>query len=811
MKGFNSMSDKEIVLQKVWKLFDILRSDLNTEEYSVVLLFIYLRSENLLSQNLLSEHNKKDVLSQILLSAGNDVIKKVFDVFTPSVEKLSEGSLDNVIDLLFSIDYELINKNLAFVFDETLNRIALSQGRSGGERIQPKQLTEFVNKYISSTKGLRIFNPFAGVASFIKDVNDSNFVVAQELNQESWAVGQLRLIAHKTATDFRCEDSLTNWPINKKFDLIVANPPFGLRLNEFYREQYPSLRTVEEFLIKAGLDSLSSSGRIIAVLSQGILFRGGSEQRLREQLIEEDLIDTIISFPGGILHNTDIPFIVLVLNNTKEMPGKIKLIEANDFISKPSPGENIIEVEKLFMVSQQIENTDSVRIITNDAVRANGFNLNIPRYFQEEIEGVKLKKIITYFRGSSRDIPDIRKKLRIRDLRDDKLDFKLNTTNLEEIELIRPDLRIIDESCLLLAMRWEAIKPTYFEYSGEPIFSNPDIQSFKINEQLVDMAYLINELHSDYVVKQLSSYRQGSAIPMIRRDDLLEIIIKLPSIEEQRAKVTGVNQAFIQSREAEINLQRELLGLKEETFNEFASIKHTFRQYLSALKSNIIGTRKFISKKSGAKISLQDVYSKNLNQSLDEHLLSMEKTIFDLSRLLEQDKSESGAVGTYKLLELVKTAHKRFQNDTFAFEELKLDENSFFNSGIKDPCLDINEDHFLSLFSNIVSNAIDHGFKETKGNIIRTELSYNSINKSCVIELSNNGIPMPENFTLQRLIIRGEKTTDSKGTGIGGADIKKIVSLYKGTFELVNDNKSLFPVIYKISLPISIKNIEDEL
>lgn len=811
MKDFNSMSDKEIVLQKVWKLFDILRSDLNTEEYSVVLLFIYLRSENLLSQNLLSEQNKKDVLSQILLSAGNDAIKKVFDVFSPSVKRLSEESLNDVIDLLFSIDYELLNKNLAFVFDETLNRIALSQGRSGGEYIQPKQLTEFVNKYISSTKGLKIFNPFAGVASFIKDIKDSNFVVAQELNQKSWAVGQLRLIAHKTSTDFRCEDSITNWPINEEFDLIVSNPPFGMRLNGFYREQYPSLRTVEEFLIKVGLDSLSSSGRIIAVLSQGILFRGGSEQRLREQLIEEDLIDTIISFPGGILHNTGIPFVVIVLSKIKETPGKIRLIEANDCILKSSSGENIIEVEKLFIVSQQIENTDSVRIITNDAVRANGFNLNIPRYFQEEIEGVKLKKIITYFRGSSRDIPDNGKKLRIRDLRDDKLDFKLNTSNLEEIELIRPDLRIIDESCLLLAMRWEAIKPTYFEYSGEPIFSNPDIQSFKINEQLVDMAYLINELHSDYVVKQLFSYRQGSAIPMIRRDDLLEIIIKLPSIEEQRAKVTGVNQAFIQSREAEINLQRELLGLKEETFNEFASIKHTFRQYLSALKSNIIGTRKFISKKSGAKISLQDVYSKNLNQSLDEHLLSMEKTIFDLSRLLEQDKSESGAVGTYKLLELVKTAHKRFQNDTFVFEELKLDENSFSNSRIKDPCLDINEDHFLSLFSNIVSNAIDHGFKGTKGNIIRTELSYNSINKSCVIELSNNGIPIPENFTLQRLIIRGEKTTDSKGTGIGGADIKKIVSLYKGTFELVNDNKSPFPVIYKISLPISIKNIEDEL
>ena len=161
-------------------------------------------------------------------------------------------------------------------------------------------------------------------------------------------------------------------------------------------------------------------------------------------------------------------------------------------------------------------------------------------------------------------------------------------------------------------------------------------------------------------------------------------------------------------------------------------------------------------------------------------------------------------------MELVKNAHQRFQNNTFDFEEPKVDDNSFNISGIKVPYLDIDEEDFLSLFSNIVSNAIDHGFKRTKGNKIRTELSYNSINKSCVLEISNNGIPLPENFTFQRLITRGEKTTDSKGTGIGGADIKRLVTAYKGTFELINDSKSLFPVVYKISLPISKKNIDDE-
>ena len=155
MKDFNSMSDKEIVLQKVWMLFDVLRSDVNTEDYSVVLLFIYLRSENLITQDLLNEREPKHVFIQLLQNAESESIQKVFDVFSPSLDKLSERSLNNIIDLLSSIDSEWLKENLVFVFDETLERISLSQGRRGGEFIQPKQLTEFVNAYVGSTKGLK--------------------------------------------------------------------------------------------------------------------------------------------------------------------------------------------------------------------------------------------------------------------------------------------------------------------------------------------------------------------------------------------------------------------------------------------------------------------------------------------------------------------------------------------------------------------------------------------------------------------------------------------------------------------------------
>jgi type I restriction enzyme M protein len=212
-------------------------------------------------------------------------------------------------------------------------------------------------------------------------------------------------------------------------------------------------------------------------------------------------------------------------------------------------------------------------------------------------------------------------------------------------------------------------------------------------------------------------------------------------------------------------------------------------------------------------ISLDDIYSTKLNQTFSDHLMSIEDTITALSKLLETDKESlnSSKVECLNLIDLVKGAHKLFHQDTFEFE-LEIDKNSF-GSNEKDinPLIDINNEDFSNLFSNIVSNAIDHGFKNTNGNIIRSLISYDTAKESCLLEVSNNGIPIPEKFSFQHLTTRGEKTTDSKGTGIGGADIKDIVAKYNGEFGLIKDVDSPFPVTYKISFPISKTIIENEI
>ena len=97
-----------------------------------------------------------------------------------------------------------------------------------------------------------------------------------------------------------------------------------------------------------------------------------------------------------------------------------------------------------------------------------------------------------------------------------------------------------------------------------------------------------------------------------------------------------------------------------------------------------------------------------------------------------------------------------------------------------------------------------HGFKDSdKQYIIQSSISFLEDNEGYfVLDVSNNGRPLPEEFTFKHLTTRGEKTTDSNGAGIGGADIKDIVDKYNGKFELINDSKSTFPVTYRISFPI---------
>lgn len=817
MKEFKleDMMPVKAIEQKIWTIFDILRSEsIASEEYHVVLFLLSLYKDSIISKDTLSNQRiiHEDIIRRI--DDSNEKTTQqylpIYQSFESALKRISSKGLLAIIQTMSDVDQKVLSENFSDIFDSVLYRITQSQGRYGGEFIQPLELTRFICALADLPKESKVFNPFAGLASFGVFLDHGQDYFGQEINRKTWALGALRIMAYERPgiSHYVCDDSIFNWPDqSEKFDLILANPPYGMRLSQQYTEVEPSIRTVEQFLIEKGVSSLNAKGKLIALLPQGFLFRGMHEQRLREHLVQEDLIDTIISLPGGLLLNTGIPLIVLVIDKDKKLPGKVRFIDAKKFVDAKSSREKVLNDYGLNnIVHGSFQDSDVVRVIDNSQIREFDYNLNVPRYFQKHIEGIKLKEIVEFVRGRRGDLPDEGKMIRIRDLKDDKLDFKLDIYSVAETEFRRPHLRAIDESCLLLATRWKTLKPTYFEFSGDPIFLIPDILSFKINEQLADTAYLINELHADYVEEQLASYRQGASIPMIRRDDLLEVVIKLPSLEEQRAKVQGIVE--LSDKIKILQRERNALahGKEASQFNEFASLKHTLgrpRQNILDWTDNLLH---FLSDKregfDALNKSFLDFYETDILSALQE----IKRDVNFMTEVLE--KGENGFVveeydKTIISLSDVNNLINELSSNGFNFKIKKL---LLKAEKLKERGIQGNKILLKTLIDNILTNAHKYGFdQKSAGNEVVFELK--EIDDFLSVEVRNNGKSFPKNFDREKFITKYSTADTNSGSGLGGYDIHRIASEFKNPdWELNLNMDPIYPVKFKFQFPIKLIN-----
>lgn len=814
----------EAVKSKIWMMFDILRSEnISSDDYHVVLFLLSAYKDNLVTIDIVNDnHHIKERLNERLRNSNYEYYEQyapIIQSFEPSIQRLSENGIRHLFSVLIQIDKQVLSENFPDVFDSVLYRISQSQGRYAGEFIQPVELTRFMCGLADLKKDAKVFNPFAGLASFGVYLDQGQHYFGQELNQKTWALGALRLLAYERPGSLRyvCDDSILHWPQeSEKFDLILSNPPFGMRLgNQYrdiirhhYRDIEPNIRTIEQFLIEKGVQSLKQKGKLIALLPQGFLFRGMQEQRLREHLVEEDLIDTIISLPGGLLLNTGIPLIILVLDRNKKLPGRVKFVDAKNFVIAKGPREKVLNDYSLnSFIHSDKEDDNVVKIVYNEQIRDNDYNLSVARYFQKQIEGVKLGDILELVRGRRGNLPETGKLIRIRDLKDDKVDFTLDVSSVEETEVRRPDIHLVSESCLLLAMRWRTLKPTLFEFKGEPIFRSQDILCFKINEAIADKAYLINELHTDYVREQLESYRLGASVmPFIRKDDLMEVVIKFPSIEEQRAKVQGIYELSdkIKSLQEERNALAHGKTLKQ--FSEFASLKHTLgrpRQNILDWSDNLLD---FLTKKKEDFEALNKAFSEFYDIDIISALKEIKRDVNFITDVLE--KGENGLVlSEYEKqvipLSDINSIINELSNNGFNFKIKKL---LLKGEKLKERGIYANKTLFKTLLDNILTNANKYAFdKKATGNEVVIELT--EVDDSLSMEIRNNGKPFPKNFDREKFITKYSTADSSNGSGLGGYDIHRIASNFNNPDWILSLYEDpFFLVKFKFQFPIKLIN-----
>jgi len=301
-----------------------------------------------------------------------------------------------------------------------IERFASDSGKKAGEFFTPLKVTELVAKLAKPKPGDRICDPACGSGGLLiqvaKQVGDRNFALfGQESNGSTWALCRMNMFLHSfdSARVEWCDTLNSPLLVENdrliKFNCVVANPPFSLdkwgaenaendQYNRFWRGLPPKSKGDWAFISHMVETALEKQGRVAVVVPHGVLFRGAAEGRIRQKMVEENLLDAVIGLPGNLFPTTNIPVAILVFDRSREKGGtreeyrNVFFVDASrEFVSSKNQN-NLSEVhlDKIIKTcTDRAEVEKYAHVAELDEIKENDFNLNIPRYvdtFEEEEE-----------------------------------------------------------------------------------------------------------------------------------------------------------------------------------------------------------------------------------------------------------------------------------------------------------------------------------------------------------------------------------------------------------------------------------------
>ena len=335
--------------------------------------------------------------------------------------------------------YSLANEELenpdilGNAYEYLIREFAGDAGKAGGEFYTPKEVVQLVVGLIKPQAGNSIYDPTCGSGGMLiesahyikahggtvgKHINASLY--GQEKNLSTWAIAMINMIVHGFKdSDIRKGDTLAS-PKHESggelmsFDRVIANPPFSLKkwwspaevdikTDENGKEKSPKYNDVvsDEYgrfkygipprgygdlaFVQHMISVLKHDGRMGVVLPHGILFRGGTEGKIRKGILEDDLIEAIVGLPEKLFYNTGIPASIIVVNKSKAdvLKDKVLFIDASAEY-KEGKNQNTLNPENISKIidayDAQAEVEKFMRVVEMSEIAENDYNLNISRY-----------------------------------------------------------------------------------------------------------------------------------------------------------------------------------------------------------------------------------------------------------------------------------------------------------------------------------------------------------------------------------------------------------------------------------------------
>lgn len=366
-----------------------------------------------------------DIESSARGTASENDVKGLFDDFTidnklgNTVDERNE-KLVKLLNAIGDLNFGEYTDNNIDLFGDAyeflMTMYASSAGKSGGEFFTPQEVGELLAKIVimDKTSVNKVYDPACGsgglLLKFAKILGKENVregFFGQEINLTTYNLARINMFLHNiNYNNFSIErgDTLihpAHWN-DEPFDAIVSNPPYSIK---WAGKENPLLINDERFA-PAGvlapsskadlaftmhmLSWLSPKGTAAIVEFPGVLYRGGAEQKIRQYMIDNNFVDTVIQLPSDLFFGTSIATCILVLKKNKA-DNSILFVDASDECVRNTnknklSEENINNIINVLKDRKSIENKSY--LATYEEVKDNDYNISVNSYLKTSGEDI---------------------------------------------------------------------------------------------------------------------------------------------------------------------------------------------------------------------------------------------------------------------------------------------------------------------------------------------------------------------------------------------------------------------------------------
>ncbi len=620
------------------------------------------------------------------LAEENDLSGIIDEADFDDSDKLGSGKekVDKLTNLISIFQSKLLNFNknradgddlLGDAYEYLMRKFATESGKAKGQFYTPSEVSQIIAKVIGASnikrKDQTVYDPTAGSGSLLLKVAHETpkgiTIYGQENDVATKAMAMMNMWIHNNIdADIQQGNTIAN-PLFKKnsklktFNLIVSNPPFSFKswsngINEtddefdrFVEYGIPPKKNGDYAFLLHVLKSLKSTGKGAIILPHGVLFRGNVEAEIRKNIINRGFIKGIIGLPPNLFYGTSIPASIIVLDKENAQSRKgIFMINAKEGFVKDGnknrlQAKNIRKIVDAFTKQLEIPKFSRLVPISEICDEKNDYNLNIPRYIDNE-EKEDIQDIEGHLKGGipRKDIDDLEKywkvypnirKLLFSTLRKGYLKLNIDKSEIKSTIFEHTEFKKFLEIFKKSFESWKV--NNYSLFIEMDIGSKPKEFISIISEDILEKFSKIDDLIDEYnIYQKLMTYWEETM-----QDDVYLISMNgwnvvIYEIKDKKDKVINWDSELIPK---DVVIDKYFLKEKNQ-IEELEKKLNDIKRQMQEMDDNQGEEDLFIDVRNDKKINKKDIPKRIKEIENDHEFFDELKILIEYQKLTEQEK-----------------------------------------------------------------------------------------------------------------------------------------------------------------------------